>query len=243
MEIFTQDFDITYDMLDVNGHVKPSALLRVISVISDNHALDLGLGYSELMARDIAFLLHRLRLQIAVMPKYRQVIRAQTWPNRIAGASFVRSGHFLAVSDDRQTTGNTLVAWTHTYTIVDMVKRKLLRPSALGVELPLLGLRGLDCNPDKLTIPEHMTPALQHTVSYSDMDCNQHMNHQVYADILMNALPHEHIQGGTIGEFTINFVHEALLGDVIDVDFGISPTGFLVRGCVGEKTCFLAALN
>ena len=77
-----------------------------------------------------------------------------------------------------------------------------------------------------------------HTVSFSDLDHNQHMNNTNYANLVLNAT-----QSKTFKHFEINFVNECKLGEQIKVLTTTNQNGEYVVGLVDEKTAFVAYLK
>ena len=61
----------------------------------------------------------------------------------------------------------------------------------------------------------------------STIDVNDHVNNAEYADFAYTALKDF---GGVIGSFQIDFLHEVMLGQPLDVGYAASEKSILVKG-------------
>ena len=77
---------------------------------------------------------------------------------------------------------------------------------------------------EKITSPGEMKPLEQHTVAYSDLDIVDHVNNVKYMEWCIDAVTTAENADREICEIEINFNHEALMGDRIEIA-GYEHTG------------------
>jgi len=133
--------------------------------------------------------------------------------------------------------GEALCEYSASWFLADPVSRKVLRPSEYRHE-PLLCDRTVAAEPRRLKLPE-MPAAARHTVVFTEIDGNNHMNNRFYGHLLVNHAP-EGFLGKRIKTADIAYVHEALLGDVITIHCAAdSETGYSMYGVLPDgRRCF-----
>ncbi|GHU60521.1 acyl-ACP thioesterase [Clostridia bacterium] len=238
-QIYSEDLTVSYYDLDVSGRVKPSALLRIANVVSDNHCKVLNVGYSQLRAFNYAFIITRLSMFIHVMPEYDQSIKVRTWSVGIDGPAFVRNGEILDESL------RVMASWSGTWGLADIARHKFARPSMLPTEVQHAGELGGKIRARRLSHPDEKLrePPREHAVSYRDVDYNGHVNNTAYLDIIMDALPFSVSSSLQMEELHINYVNEARVGDVLDIKWGVWDDEILFKGLVKDSVCFQAAVK
>ena len=89
----------------------------------------------------------------------------------------------------------------------------------------------------KLKLPKHLEYAAKHTVSYSDLDVNAHLNNVKVSDIICNALKLETaMEGKYVSEFQIGYLKESKPGDELILSVSASDEGIYAAGeCGGEQ--------
>ena len=242
VNIYKNNYRITYYDLDLHGKVKLSALLRMVHIAAEINANQLGVGFSVLHPMNMTFVLQRFELSIARMPEYDEVVTIRTWPASIARGTLIRKG------DMYDAEGNKIMEWASLWLLFDIAARKILKPSALPVELPQMADNGVETNPQKIDLPADFGEAFnsyRHTVRYADADTNMHMNNSIYGDLIGNALfpsessaeipPWKHVQ--------INYLAETRLGEEIDVTARREGDTFLIVGNAPGRTAFTACVR
>ncbi|MCL1863498.1 MAG: thioesterase [Defluviitaleaceae bacterium] len=234
--MYTGKHRITYYDLDAAGRVKLSALLRMVHIAADINANELGIGFHALSQYSMSFVLQRFALSVMREPTYDEEVTIRTWPDSVARGTFLRKG------DMHDGGGKKIMEWTSMWILLDLAERKILRPSALPVELPDFENYGVEIMPVKIALPNTELPKANqyvHTVRYADIDTNNHMNNSVYADLITNALG----ATGAWREVQINYLAETRLGEEIVVTTVYEGETATVTGTVGERTTFAAVVK
>ncbi|MCR5548037.1 MAG: hypothetical protein K6F25_04735 [Bacteroidales bacterium] len=77
-----------------------------------------------------------------------------------------------------------------------------------------------------------------HRVAYSDIDVNQHVNNARYIVWAMDAIPEEVVNDRPVSEVSINFIKEALPGEVVDLYHVEAEGVHYVEGKVADSVIF-----
>lgn len=226
----------SYD-LSAEGIVRPSALLRRLQEIAGRDLDSFGISYNDLREKNMAFVVSKIALRF-VRPLFEQVpYTIRTAAQESHGATFPRS----FVIEDAQGS----VAYANTlWALLDFEKRRLLRASALGDDLPHFPdlSEGLSCERLGGVIDAPAAFADQRRIYPSLLDRNCHLNNCNYADLATDLLPEG---SGTVREIHITFQKEARLGDVLNLQAYSAEDGYLVKGSFvdREDNCFISKIK
>jgi acyl-ACP thioesterase len=225
---------ITYYDLDLLGRVKLSALLRMVHIAADANATELGIGFEKMSALNMSFILQRFGLTTARMPAYGETVTIRTWADSVARGTFIRKGDMFDENAKK------IMEWASLWILFDIAERKILKPSALPVELPKCLDHGVQTTPEKIIMPENFSQKISehtHIVRYADVDTNKHMNNSIYGDLIFNALDSQNWR-----DIQINYLAETLKGEEIEVVAYHSNDNFLVKGETPARIAFAAGV-
>ncbi|MCL2224312.1 MAG: thioesterase [Defluviitaleaceae bacterium] len=233
--MYTGKHKITYYDLDLAGRVKLSALLRMVHIAADINANDLKIGFKELSAINMTFVLQRIAFGAARIPAYGETVEIRTWPSSVARGTFIRKGDMYDES------GKKIMEWASLWILFNISERKILKPSALPLALPECEDHGVKIMPEKIILPTKENPfgaefsAHTHTVRYADVDTNQHMNNSIYGDLIGNAIGSQNWR-----EVQINYLAETRQCEEISITAYHSTDTFLITGAASNRTSFAA---
>jgi len=238
--IYQKEEKISFYDLDANGDVKLTALLKYINEAAFYNAEDLGIGIEKTLKIDLAFIIQRIGVRIFKMPELNQKVVIRTWPGEITRSAFKRNG------DIRNEAGNKLIEWESLWVLIDINERKIKRPSTFPIEIPRYGKMDVEVEANKIVIPEEKEQHISynHTVQFSELDINMHMNNAIYGDLIANVLalnPSSNVK--TWKEVQFNYVHEAKLSDEVVVNCHQLNDNIYISGNSGEKTIFTTAIS
>jgi len=244
MNPYKEKSQITYYDLDFRGSIKLSALLRMVHIAADTNANQLGIGFSALHPMNISFILQRFGLSIERMPKYSEEIIIRTWPASIARGTFIRKG------DMYDTNGKKLMEWASLWILFDIAARKILKPSALPTEIDSIGDLDVTTQPQKIDLPKELGKPISsylHTVRYSEVDTNIHMNNSIYGDLIGNAMFPEDsgLENTSFKDWKqvqINYQSETRLGEQIEISTYEQDNANWIIGKTQNRTSFTAKI-
>jgi len=237
---YTYNYNVTSFDADQNRELTISALLRIQQEAGEQHLRTGGLGYSVTYEQGVIFVITRAAAVVHRLPRFGEgAVRCKTWSNGFSGMLFTRS-YALESSD-----GEPLVEAVSMFTPVDPETFRLIRPDRIkNMDINHFPERLGACPPpEKLRLAnEPLVHTANKEITYSMIDYNGHLNNTKYADIVYDAYPGK-LQNSSIKSFNINFLGQALCGDVIDVQCAAKPDGhYLFKGSHERGNCFAAEL-
>jgi len=163
----------------------------------------------------------------------------KTSPCDIHGVSFIRD---FIVEDSN---GNLCCESSSSWVIIDFEKRSILRPNRLP--LPITADSKLvDFLPDRIStnVREGILPCYNTTVTYSQLDANNHLNNCNYADIMTDGIYALKNEVPFIRELDMSFDHEAAVGSELGVvyDFGNDECIISCYNKTSGLSCFTARI-
>ena len=203
--------------VDYNGVAKTSSILRYIQTAAQCQLTENGMSYYELRENNRAFILSKLKLEIA-RPLYAYTpFTSTTYPCESRGYSFLRC---YSLECDGITVARAISVWA----LVDTESRALVRVNDFDLRLPTLPPNDLTIGHIKL--PSALTDVGGYGVHYGDVDQNRHMNNTKYPDMYSNFLP---LDGKRISSITISYLNEAAIGDKLRVQRAEADGRFYFR--------------
>ncbi len=211
-DVWTESWNPSVTESDYAGRIRPSALLGVMQNAADRHLEDADVTVARMLETGLAWILMTTRLEFRSVPKLGEKITLETWNCGASGVLWTRDYRLLGANGEEQVAAST--AWT----LVDLAKRRILRPSAFPFPLPVSSRPSWGGAPEKVLPPGEdngWNEAGSYQVPYSAVDCYGHMNNARYADLCMDLLTPEELENREIRSLHITYSREASLGDAI----------------------------
>lgn len=224
--IFEHKTTIPYTETDMNKNLKISALMGYFQNAATEQLKDMGFSPAYLYSKNIAFLLSKLKIAIYRSPRAEENIIIKTWPKSIKGVAYNRD--FIVCDENGIIIAEALSIWT----AVNIIERKILRPSFVESDVPMPQMSQFSASIGKIeriVTPSDMNYSFTKNVRYSDIDTNRHMNNTVYAEIISDSIP-EIITGKRVNNINISFRIECQLGDDIDIFTAFENGVYFVKG-------------
>ncbi len=210
---YTKTFEVSSHDVDVNNHIKPSSLQRYMMETAMNQMKDRKPSYAQLFAKNQAFILTRVTIEILHQIEQFKEISVQTWNCPAKGVTFVRCFEVYCE--------NSLMARAHTvWGVANPVTGKLWKSSEIDIsnyetEEPL-----------DMTMPTRFRfvkdlefrPVGTKKVHYGEVDMNMHMNNTYYNDVLWNYIPD--ILEREVTTISLRYHAEAPLGGEMNIFMG-----------------------
>ncbi len=210
---FSVPFIVNSHDTDKNGNVRPSIMLRYLHEASNLQFESTHPTLDELRY-DLhkAFLLSRASMEIVRPLRAFEKIEAVTWAAGGKAASFYRCGEIFSE-------GETVARLFSLWALIDLDTRKLCRVRDVTLGIESLAEWPLEA-PSHLRLPGEMvlSEAGERRIVNSDIDLNGHMNNTNYPDMLCDYIPG--IENKRVKSFSIGYLHEAPLGEMLRVLHG-----------------------
>ncbi|MCX7027856.1 MAG: thioesterase [Spirochaetes bacterium] len=228
------------------GPFRPLSLANFFQEAAGDHASVLGIGMADMFASGRTWMLSRVDIEVERLPHTGDEVIVRTWP---AGTSRLFAHRYICLLSS---TGQLMAGALYEYLIIDMGKRRPLRPERI-LDPGMVG---------ELPPPySDLSPGLQDKKGFSDeelqalrlsfgfiasprhIDYNGHVNNGHIIDWLCDAVPLQERGSGAIKRLKVDFVAEVRLGEKIDVLSGKCEGGSrtaLLRGKEIAARAFIA---
>jgi acyl-ACP thioesterase len=212
MDVFEKKYAVTVGDVDAGRSIKPSVLFNFFQSLTTEHGEDLGVGLDMMMKNGQGWILSRFSVLIERRPKFGETLTIRTWPQGFEHIFCMRNYDVL---DD---SGVILARASSFWLILDIEKRRPLRPAALGVPLPLNeGRFFLEGGARNLPKIDAHVKAAERTAYYSDIDFNGHVNNARYVEWVQDALPEGCVKNAAKLRIDMNYVGEVAPGETVGI--------------------------
>ena len=210
--VWQDQYQIHSYEVDITARATMPFICQFMQESAWHHAEHLGVGFGQLAAQNLAWVLSRQRVVMDAYPRWGDTITIRTWAAGKSRLFWLRD--FLILDEQGELLGRATTSWI----VIDLTQRKPQRANSITLNLQLDSVeRAFSNEPDKI---EPLTNGkLQQTiqVTYSDVDVNQHVNNVRYIEWLLNAFDLAFHQTHHLAELDINYMAEAGYGDTLTV--------------------------
>lgn len=238
--LWTEQFVVQASDTDCRSQAKLSFILEVLQRTADAAVNALGLSLEKMLENGMGWMLITLDLEIRRMPRLNDQLTVHTWSKGTKGALWQRDYRLYDKNDEEVAVVRSVWA------LVDIEKRKILRPTAIPVPVNHYSGDSVGVMPDKATIPDYiiLQAAYPYKVRFSGLDSNLHLNNARYGEICCDALSLEEWGAKELKNFRITYVQEARLGDELNIQrSALTNEGIYMQGTAGDKVFFTACLG
>lgn len=213
--VYREQFTVDDMYVDCFGRLKPSALLYLAQNMAGHHCVQLHLTWEDLAAKGLFWAVVRHRVQIERLPFRGETITLETWPMPTTRVAYPRA---MAAYDEK---GNVLFRTVSLWVLMDLNSRVMVLPGKSTVEVSGIN-RGLELAAPNSLLPRSFQSHIRHTVTFSQLDRNGHMNNTRYLDWLFDLLPSAFHKDHPVKEFVVCYLNEAREGQKIDLTWELS---------------------
>ena len=193
---------------DCRKQLQPASVLDLFQDAAGRHSVEMGIGIEQLLKENKLWMVSSIYYEVVNTAEMYQQVKLRTWPLTPSMVMFPRE----YVMEDEQ--GNVLVKGTSQWAVIDGKQRKIL--PAKGIypeELTCLDERVFPTKLPRLRDFESVGEGYTVVPSFSQLDCNGHVNNTKYANFVLDAL--QLPDGASIHTFHIHYRKELLLGDPV----------------------------
>lgn len=189
------------------------ALLGFLMEAAGHNADALGFSIPQLAARNLTWMLSRLRVRLREYPGWRASLLVDTWP---CGLNRLFALRDFRLTLEGRVIGEAASAWL----LIDTIRRRPVRPeNAADWSGMIHPERALTVDMDRLPpFPEPPGDGVRETelsVRYCDLDVNLHATSPRYAEWLQESLPTSLLASSVPAELDLDFQNEAGVGERI----------------------------
>ncbi len=204
MEYDVRGYDCGY-----GGPLRPFAIANFLQEAAGAHAIALGVGIPELLARGMTWMLSRVDIRVDESAREGERISVSTWPAGIERLFALRD--FVMTGSD----GRVLARAVYAYLVVDAGARKLARPQAVFGDRDLRGRDGHPIEGYRFDVPEAagMESSFAQRAWGRHIDLNGHANNAHILDWLADSSPPGLREGRRLSALRAEFKAEVVSGD------------------------------
>ena len=212
--------------VDSAQRLKPTAFMDMAQEMAYQAAAAMKFGYDELIVKNMAWVLSRMRFRFLKAPVWGEEVEIRTWHRGAFGPFFVRDFEVL----DKE--GRRMIEATSSWVIIDVDSRRMARPEeVLPKEDTSCPDFAIESPAGKVMMPRGVEPELvtTHKVAYSDIDLVGHTNNARYVAWALDCLEYGEA-GIQVEEVEIVFHHEARPGEEISLYRALKDGWTFVEG-------------
>jgi acyl-ACP thioesterase len=202
-----------------------------------NHAEILGVGRESMARTGQGWILARMSVLLDRRPEFRETVTVRSWPRGWEKLFAIRDYDFRDASD------TPIVRARSCWLIIDIEKRRPLRPQAVMDTLPRNeGIDALPSGAAGLEARDTLIKAGERKAAYSDVDYNGHVNNARYIQWIQDAVRPELLEGAGKMRLDINYLSEIKPGETTEI-FSAPLDGEGAFAFEGRKTGGQAAFR
>ncbi|MBE5769260.1 MAG: hypothetical protein E7333_06715 [Clostridiales bacterium] len=229
---YTETFRITSTMTDLSNQWKPSSILEKMQDVATMHADILNVGRSDLIQKNIVWVLTRVEVEIDRYPNCNDTVSLQTFPMAHRRWFFPR--YFIFRDAEGKEFGRASTLWV----LLDFTTRQLTKLEdmpAMPDNSDMTAPMGFPAPVARLAV-EPVSSLL--TPQYSDVDVNLHVNNTKYLDWCCNALGIETMKTHCMSHFMLNYDKEVRPDQQMNIDLRRLGDDFAFSGSFEGKRHF-----
>ena len=202
--MFEKEFSVTDNMCNHNQIMKPSGILDILQSIAGEHANLLKIGYDDILEKNLAFVIARVKFDAYKLIKRYTRLKVVTWPCEASRIEMKRDYEFYDLN-----TNELLLKASSVWILIDITNRRICRSSSVDYPTNIYPKENYDSF-EKLKFDDsEFTFNNSYLVRNSDLDLNNHMNNTKYTETI--------IYEGNCSFCQIDYVKEAILNDTLTI--------------------------
>ena len=231
--ISSYPFTIQPENVDFTLRASVASIISYMLNVAGTDAHRKGFGVEALQGHSFTWVLSRLAVDINTQPRQYSNIKIDTWVNEFNRLSSTRNFK-MRIGED------VIAAGVSQWCMLNMETRQAVDMT----QLKDIYERAMVAEPSPITAPARLRDiepqaSVSRPVVYSDIDFNRHVNTLRYIDLIFDSLPIELIEKNNGMRLDINFIAEALYGEVLTI--GWTSEGnvwqFEISSDSGKKLC------
>lgn len=235
--VFSKDWEINFTQCTPNGYIKYTDLCNMLQLTAADHAELGGISFTDMQEFNQAWVLSRMRLEIDLLPKWKDIITVKTWIISLENSRSVRALE-VYIGDNKIVGCETFWAVFNT---------KIRRPEALA-----LPHEHFEKFPErfstlkrvkKVDLYEEMKNVNQRKVVVSDLDIVNHVNNVKYLEWCLDEMDYRTILKQKIASIDMNFMKELVLNDEVSMDAFHQDDKITYAILKDSKACFALELG
>ncbi len=192
---------------------KPACIFQAMQETATHHASHFGYAYKFMLARDMIWIISRVKVRFFALPVLGERVIIRTWPKGIQQKVFFMRD-FQIVSPEGKQFAVATTAWI----LVNPKARRMLLPQALPGKIPDNGGLSALAEPlEKIPLPDSLMERLQVQAGYSSVDLMGHVNNARYVEWISDCFSPEEHAARKLDWMQINYTNEVKPGESVSI--------------------------
>lgn len=209
-KLWQKEYTLRAGDFDKFDRIKPSAVLDLFQDAAGQHAVEIGVGFDDMIAREYLWVLTRVKFEIISAPNRYQTVVIKTWPLAPNRLNYRRE---YCIEDQ---SGKTLVKGSSEWVVIHSKERKLLSvPDLYNLdgnyhnEVMFEGKLG--------KVRDFEADCAPYTVNagFCELDINDHVNNTKYANYVLDAI--NPAKDDILQNFQIDYRKEVVQGTQLNI--------------------------
>lgn len=214
---------------------------RMVHVAGEHSTLN-GYGIREMMEHQRTWVLNKLTLEFDEEVRVDYPLDITSGVTSWHGLSTERA-LLLSQHNRLLIRGNSRWVAINTETRRPIALSEVFSPDLSLMEMPDVTLPEIPRQIEPRDIRSRLTTVFHHTIRYSDLDINGHMNTAAWIRVAQDALPLERWEKGNLLRAHATFNREGLAGEVIKVELATDGTIDYCRLSIEDSDAFWLVLE
>jgi acyl-ACP thioesterase len=212
MDIWQETFPLRFGNIDRSDRLTLASTFDFFQEVAISHAENLEVGREALARTGQGWILSRISVFLERRPQWGETVTVRSWPRGWDRLFAVRD------YDIRDASDTPVVRGRSNWLILDIEKRRPLRPQAVMETLPLNeGLDALPGGAAALDARDNLGKAGERQARYSDIDYNGHVNNARYIQWIQDVTDPEVLEKAGQMRFDINYLSEIKGGETVEI--------------------------
>ena len=229
IQVWKDQYKVHSYEVDFSGSATLASLCRFMQESAWTHAEHLDVGFTQLMKKNLIWVLSRQTVQVNDFPKWGDTVQIHTWPS---GQDRLFCYRDFKIIDEQ---GNIKGVATTTWFVIDLEKRRPQRVNSYLKYLPDNAELVFPNFSKKIKAIQSPNSSQNLRVNYSDLDVNGHANNVKYIEYIMDSLPFDFLKSQQLFQFEINYLAEAFYDDEIFINLKDSGSGEFLHNIIRKK--------
>lgn len=224
-DIWAETFALRFGAVDRSDRLTLASTFDFFQEAAIGHAESLGVGREVMAAEGRVWVLARISVLMERRPRWGETVTVRSWPRGWDRLLATRDYDIQDVS------GIPIVRGRSSWIILDIEKRRPLRPQAVMDGLPLNeGLDSLPGGGAALDPRENLSLQGERKALYSDIDYNGHVNNTRYIQWIQDIAAPETLEKAGRIRLDINYLSEMLPAETAGLWTAALDGGLAVEG-------------
>lgn len=235
--IFSKEWEINFTQCMPNEYLKYTDLCNILQLTAAAHSEIGGISFSDMQEFDQAWVLSRMRVEIANLPKWKDIVTVKTWINTLENSRSVRALEMYV--------NGIKIVGCETFWVV--FNTQIRRPESMSLPHQHFEVypntRATQEPFSKIIINTDKELIFEKTVVLSDLDIVNHVNNVKYLEWCLDFVSDEIILNQKIASFEMNFLKELSLRDQVIIHEDLADNNMIFSITKEDKNCFALQLN